>query len=244
MREAVASGEARHGTVAITDLQTAGRGRLDRRWVAPSGSALLMSVLVDADVCGLEVAKWPMVSFCMAYAVQASANSVIGRPNAVTLKWPNDVIVLNDSATSHGPNGVTYRKMGGILVEASNGMLIVGCGVNLFRPPNVDPTLGVDAKPIWLNELTNGQISRDAFAAEVLSSFAQMLETLGRSATELVAMYRSVLATIGWEVRIESSGSAWSGVAVDIDERGHLVVSNDKGLHHVEVSEVSHVRPV
>jgi len=238
LREAAATGQAAHGTVAIADRQTAGRGRLDRAWIAPPGSALLMSVLVDPAAMSLPVDRWPMVSFCMAFAVQEVANGFPDLQTTVSLKWPNDVIVVGD-----GHPGA-YRKLAGVLVEVSGSRLVVGVGVNLQRPANVDPSLGVSASPVWLSELTKLPVEREAFASAVLASFANGLDLLASSPDLLLDSYRTVLSTIGWLVGIESHGKTWTGEAVGLDAGGRLVVVNDEGTHHVDASEVVHVRPV
>ena len=254
LRDAAGSGEARHGTVVIADLQTAGRGRLDRTWVAPPKSALLMSVLVDVPAIGLAMDRWPMVSFCMALAVEHCSNVLIGSSHGssagfsagsfdgahrVVLKWPNDVIASDELES--GSFG--YRKLAGILVEASSGRLIVGVGVNLIRPPEVDPTLGVSARPIWLSELTNTGIDRHVFANAVIERFFQNVDTLNESPDLLLQAYRAVLASIGWIVRIQSHGREWTAKAVDVDELGRLVVVDERGTHHLDVSEIVHIRP-
>jgi translation initiation factor 1 len=237
LREASASGEARHGTVAIADEQVAGRGRLDRKWIAPPKSALLMSVLVDANDSGLAQELWPMVSFCMAHAVQKVTNTFPGLVQPVTLKWPNDVIVLT------GNESGSYQKLAGILVEVVGGRLVVGVGVNLVKPDNVDRIFGVSASPIWLNELTRLLVNRDDFANSVLDAFAESLSVLSTGPDKLLDEYRAVLSTLGWMVRVESHGKTWTGRAIDIDSRGRLVVVDDHGTHHVDASEVVHVRP-
>ncbi len=243
MRDEAARGSVRHGAIAIADLQTAGRGRLDRKWVAPPKSALLMSILVDAAVVALPTERWPLVSLCMAVAVEEAANESIGvrrdEPRPVVLKWPNDVIVV-DPATS---NPLGYRKLAGILVEASAGRLVVGVGVNLKRPDELDPELPPTARPIWLSELTNRVIDRDTFAEAVVARFMARVEMLTHDSLDVLAAYRPVLATIGWTVSIESQGRAWTARAVDVDEQGRLVVVNDDGVHHLDVSEIVHVRP-
>ena len=197
-----------------------------------------MSVLIDPAVVSLPVDRWPMVSFCMAFAVQEVANGFPDLRTPVSLKWPNDVIVIGDG------HPVAYRKLSGVLVEVSGGRLVVGVGVNLQRPAHIDPSLGVAASPVWLCELTNFPVERGAFAAAVLASFATGLDLLASSPGLLLDRYRTVLSTIGWLVGIESHGKTWTGEAVGLDAGGRLVVVNDEGNHHVDASEVLHVRPV
>ncbi len=238
LREASASGEAGHGTVAIADVQTVGRGRLDRKWIAPPKSALLMSVLIDAKEANLAFDRWPMVSFCMAYAVQDVANTFAHMAIPVTLKWPNDVIVAtNDDSGS-------YRKLAGILVETAGSRLVVGVGVNLSRPEQVDAIFGTSASPVWLDELVDSVVDHQEFAESVLDSFSKCAVELSGPVDHLLDNYRSVLSTLGMLVKVERRGNVLVGKAVDVDECGRLVVVNDDGTHLVDASEVGHVRPL
>jgi len=91
------------GSIVVADHQTAGRGRLDRRWEAPPGSALLASFVLEPH---------PLLSL----AAGVGAAEACG-PD-VRLKWPNDLMLRG-------------RKLGGILVEVSRGKAVVGIGINL-----------------------------------------------------------------------------------------------------------------
>ena len=76
--------DAADGTVRVTDHQTAGRGRLGRRWDAPPGANLLVSVLVRPD---WSPERHPLVTPSLAVAVV----DVLARSGVVTaVKWPND----------------------------------------------------------------------------------------------------------------------------------------------------------
>jgi BirA family biotin operon repressor/biotin-[acetyl-CoA-carboxylase] ligase len=102
---ALAMEGAPHGTLVTAGVQTAGRGRQGRTWIAPPGTALLLSLVlrqIDALLplrCGLAVAD-------------------LAGPDA-RVKWPNDVLVDG-------------RKVAGILVEGrpQEGWTVVGIGVN------------------------------------------------------------------------------------------------------------------
>ena len=112
------------------DHQTAGRGRLDRAWVAPPDGSLLLSVLVRPDV---EPASVPLLTVAMALAVVEAARS---RHVAARLKWPNDVVVDGDPP----------RKLAGILAESmvdagGSTAAVVGVGVNVNWPTPLPPEL-------------------------------------------------------------------------------------------------------
>jgi len=102
----LATAGAPHGTVVTAGGQTAGRGRQGRAWVAPAGTALLVSVLLR---------DWPdLLPLRAGLAVADLAGPDAG------VKWPNDVVVDG-------------RKVAGILVEArpQEGWTVVGMGVNV-----------------------------------------------------------------------------------------------------------------
>lgn len=111
----LAAGGARHGTVVTAAQQSAGRGRQGRRWSAPPGQALLVSVVLR---------EWgPLLPLAVAVAVAETAG-----PSAV-VKWPNDVLLDGG-------------KLAGILVEArpQDGWAVVGIGVNVAVDVDALPT--------------------------------------------------------------------------------------------------------
>ncbi|MEA2655620.1 MAG: BirA family transcriptional regulator, partial [Chloroflexota bacterium] len=95
------------GSVVIADHQTAGRGRLEHRWEAPPGTALLVSFVLEPN---------PLLSLA---AGVASAEACA---QGVRLKWPNDLLLGG-------------RKVGGILVEATPQKAVCGIGINLTAAP-------------------------------------------------------------------------------------------------------------
>lgn len=99
----------------MADFQTAGRGRLGRRWEAQPGDALLMSVLLRP--AGLAPERRHLVVAAVAVAAcEALA------PLEVSIKWPNDLLLDG-------------RKLAGVLAEADGDAVVVGIGVNLRRAP-------------------------------------------------------------------------------------------------------------
>jgi BirA family biotin operon repressor/biotin-[acetyl-CoA-carboxylase] ligase len=101
------------GATAATDLQTQGRGRLGRTWEAPSGRALLFSVLLHPRP---PMALWPELSLVAGDAVAAALREQTGV--AAELSHPNDVLIEG-------------RKVAGILPEATVGRVVLGIGVNV-----------------------------------------------------------------------------------------------------------------
>ena len=107
---ALASAGAPHGTLVTAAEQTAGRGRHGRRWVAPAGSALLMSLVLRSPP--------PLLPLAAAVAVCEVAGA------DARVKWPNDVVLLT-------PSGLA--KLAGILIEGrpQEGWAVLGIGLNV-----------------------------------------------------------------------------------------------------------------
>ncbi len=105
---------APEGVVAVADEQTAGRGRLGRTWVAPAGSALLVSVLLRPE---LPLEATHLVTLAAGLAALDAIDVLASVPAG--LKWPNDVVIDD-------------RKIAGILAEADGaGAVVVGMGCNV-----------------------------------------------------------------------------------------------------------------
>lgn len=104
---------APEGAVVVADEQTEGRGRLGRRWEAPAGTSLLLSLVLYPDVAA---ERLPELSVVAGRAVAAAVAATTGL--AAEVKLPNDVLVRG-------------RKTAGILAEASEGRVVLGIGVNV-----------------------------------------------------------------------------------------------------------------
>ena len=100
------------GAVAATDHQTGGRGRLGRRWDAPPGSSLLVSVLLRPP----PERHAPELSLVAALATAEAVEEATGL--TAQIKWPNDVMV-------------NRRKVAGILSELSDGTVVLWIGINV-----------------------------------------------------------------------------------------------------------------
>ena len=113
----------RHGDVFTADYQTAGRGRLDHKWLSPPGTNLMMSVVLSVEGLAPEqVATLPLVAGLA--VAKAISQLMVGDQDLrhetqdVKVKWPNDVLVAG-------------KKVAGILCERNGDNVIVGIGVNV-----------------------------------------------------------------------------------------------------------------
>ena len=101
------------GATVAADEQTEGRGRLGRRWEAPPGRAILVSVLLRPDP---PMPLWPELSLVAGEAVAAALRAETGVE--ASLRHPNDVVIAG-------------RKLVGVLPEARSGRVVLGIGVNV-----------------------------------------------------------------------------------------------------------------
>ena len=234
----MAASGAPDGVVLVADHQTAGRGRLDRSWVAPPGASLLLSVLVRPH---LEPASVPLLTVAMALAVVDSARS---QGVAARLKWPNDVVVDGDPP----------RKLAGILAESTvdgqgSAAVVVGVGINVNWPTPLPPELEPLASTATAFNLEAGvTVDREDALVVLLRAFedrCSLLESAdpaGRSL--LIEAARQSSATLGRRVRADLGPRSVEGVAADLDELGDLIVVDDHGHRHViTAGDVVHLRP-
>ncbi len=221
------------GSVLVTDHQTAGRGRLDRRWDAPPGANLLFSVLLrptwDPD-------RHPLVTAALAVAT-VEALGTHGVQAAV--KWPNDVLLVGGTAPG---------KVAGILAELVGGgpasgpvAIVVGMGVNVGWPAVSD------AAPPGATSLAAAGHTIDR--ADLLQSILTRLEarlTDLEAVDGLERLRRAHLersATVGVEVRVDMPDGPVTGTAVGLGLDGSLLVDPGDGPVTLHAGDVVHLHP-
>jgi len=219
-----AAAGAAEGAVLAAQVQTAGRGRLGRRWLSPPGAALTFSVLLRP--AGVPVSRRGWISLLFGVAAVSAMRRVAG-VNAV-LKWPNDVVVGE-------------RKLAGILAEQAGGAIVAGIGINFAAVP--PGPAGAAATSVEAEGTV--PVSRDKLLVAVLEE----LEVAYRhwladpDGHGLRSQYVGMCATIGRAVRVElPGGRGLTGTATDVDGDGRLVVRADGALTAISAGDVIHVR--
>lgn len=225
---AAARAGAPEGLVVAADHQTAGRGRLDRRWEAPPGANLLVSILLRprADQAG---AFWYVT--CVALSAADAIAELTGTTPAC--KWPNDLVVGD-------------RKLAGLLAEAAAGPpalagLVVGLGVNVCWPHHPEELPGATSLALE----GAGRVDRGVLLGATLTHLEWWLRTLGApgGAAPVAAAYRQRCATLGRAVVVELPRGRLEGTAVDVAADGSLLVDGGGRRTAVAVGDVVHVRP-
>jgi len=223
---------AREGTVVLTDSQTAGKGRLGRRWVDVSGCNVLSSTVLRPMFPPYLLVM--LASLAVVDAISETCDVV------ATIKWPNDVLVGN-------------RKVAGILIETShdhNGQLIaiMGIGVNVNGYPlqtSADeaekPRDAPGAQATTLEAESGHTVSREALIAHLLQHIEGGYLALQQEAQETVAtaqgsisrlvreQWRNRLSTLGRPIQVRQGDMLISGVAEDVNDDGELLLRAHSG---------------
>jgi BirA family transcriptional regulator, biotin operon repressor / biotin---[acetyl-CoA-carboxylase] ligase len=215
---ALAAGGAGPFTIVVAEEQTRGRGRRGAPWHSAPGSGLWMSAVLAHD------GATPWLPLVVGLAVAEAIESATGAVG-VGIKWPNDLIV-----------GV--RKVGGILCEATAGVVVAGVGINLRAPREGFPeSLSQIATALDMEGATS--LSPSRLAGMIVDG---LKVRTGAGAPDLdrftleALRARDVLA--GRSVHSEEMGP---GTARGIDSEGALVLERPDGSR-VPVSSGS-VRP-
>jgi BirA family biotin operon repressor/biotin-[acetyl-CoA-carboxylase] ligase len=230
---------AAEGAVLVAEEQTAGRGRLDRRWTAPARSGLFFSVLLrpgePRDGAGpVPVHRWGWLPLLAGVAVATALSRTAGVDTA--LKWPNDLLLTVDGEE---------RKAGGILAERSGAdAVIVGIGVNVTLRAEELPVPTASSLALAGAPGTD----RDPLLRAVLRSLAEWYVAWreaggGPAESRLQQTYAAGCATLGRQVRAElPGGGELAGTAVAVDGDGRLVIAGPTGEQAVGSADVIHLR--
>ena len=213
------------GTVVMTGLQTAGRGRRGRTFVSPPGGLYFSVILRPHAKPEVLLHLTAMVAVAAARAVQAASGIY---PD---IKWTNDLVIGK-------------KKLCGILtelgIEAESREVdytVVGIGINcdaVTLPPEVA------AMSTSLEAETGHKIDRNRLAAALISSLSEMEQALFTGKTDWLREFAAHCITIGQDVKLVRGDEVQLAHADGIDEEAGLLVTYQDGSHGVVSSgEVS-----
>ncbi|MEU7634967.1 MULTISPECIES: biotin--[acetyl-CoA-carboxylase] ligase [unclassified Streptomyces] len=232
LAERAAAGDLREGAVLVAEEQSAGRGRLDRRWSAPPRSGLFLSVYLTPTV---PPARWGWLPLLTGVATATAIARFAGVDTA--LKWPNDLLVTVDG---------DERKTGGILAERAGDGVVVGIGLNVSLTADELPVATAGSLALAGAHHTD----RDPLLRAVLRSledwYGAWQTTQGDPALcRLQEAYAAGCATLGRNVRADLPGDrSIEGEAVALDADGRLVLATPDGTRQaVDAGDIVHLRP-
>jgi BirA family biotin operon repressor/biotin-[acetyl-CoA-carboxylase] ligase len=201
---------AKEGMVIVAEEQTAGRGRIKRRWLSPRGGIALSIIL------------YPPLDYLSSLIMVASL-AVAGSIERVTglkaqIKWPNDVLV----------NG---KKVCGILVESDVrgnkvDYAVIGIGINANLKLSEFPQIAPMATSL------SQELGRDVSRREIVRSLLAEAERLYMALSEgdlVFKQWRERLVTLGQEVQVSSAEATYKGIAESVARDGSLLLRQPDG---------------
>jgi len=219
-----------HADVLLAERQTGGRGRRGRSWQSPLAAHLYLSLQR-----GFEGGLARLGGLSLVAGVAAvEALHALGI-EAVRLKWPNDLVVIDADG---------LRKLGGILVEGGGEhggpvRAVLGIGVNVRMP---EAQAAAIDQP-WTDLATccaDAPPTRDALAAALIGAWLQALDVFDREGlAPFRARYARIDALDGAAVDIHTGNGTLRGIAAGIEDDGALRVHVDGALRVFHAGEVS-----
>jgi BirA family biotin operon repressor/biotin-[acetyl-CoA-carboxylase] ligase len=202
---------APEGTVVIAESQSAGRGRLGRRWTSPAGKGLLFSVILRPDV---PMADAHLLTLVAAAAACEGIETQTKIP--VQIKWPNDLFVNN-------------KKVGGILMEVAGEQdeidwVVVGIGINVNTEFTELP-VALRRTAVSLKMAGGAPIDRSELLANVLLALEKNYgEALKGGFDRPLRKFRERDYLLHRSISVQTREGAVVGEATGIDDRGALLV--------------------
>jgi len=213
-RELGANG-APEGTVVMAEVQTAGRGRMERRWLSPGYVNLLFSLLLRPPMKAEQVFGLTML---LALASIDGVKEVSGL--ASRIKWPNDLYVGR-------------KKLGGILTELSvrgNDVeyVVLGLGLNVNWNPADEESLPYSVTSILAE--TGKMVSRERLLVRMLKRFESYYrQLLTGEIDEFYERWNERSILLGKRVEFETVDGTICGKASRVDRSGALIILDDDG---------------
>ncbi len=198
------------GSVFISSMQTKGRGRQGRYWESKKNEGIFMSILLKPDISPDKLSAITLLA-------SLSICSVLEKYlNDTKIKWPNDIIINN-------------RKISGILSEVvfdnDKANVIIGIGVNVNNKAFVDD-LAFKATSLFIE--TKNEFKIENIIAEILNKFEREYERfLNDGISPFIEEYKKKCITINKNVRIIHPSGDFDAIAIDVTDKGELVVKKD-----------------
>ena len=216
--------------IFISEEQTAGRGRLGRKFVSPSKTGLYISLCLFPTVALEDLS---LITCATAVACIETIEQLTGK--SLDIKWVNDLFYRE-------------KKVGGILTEVISDFesqqvqaLIVGIGINLIDSPQSFPEeLHSIVGSVFSSkeEYNESSFNRNHFIAQFLEKWTFYYQNLSKR--DFIESYKEHSNVIRKSIKVIEGNHVYDAVAKDIDENGHLIIEKeDKSLHALSYGEVS-----
>lgn len=206
---------AEDGTVIVAEIQTCGRGRLNRKWISPNGG-LWFSIILRPSAKPSDASK---LVFVAGLAVAKTLRELYDLD--ISTKWPNDVLT----------NG---RKICGILAEMNSSRketnyVVLGVGVNANFRAKILP------EKLWENATSlRTELGRDVNLEQLFRTLLEKLESthdilFHQGFTRVLADWKTFARFLGGQIQLTDANEKWVGLALDVDVDGSLILALGDG---------------
>ena len=210
------AGEAKNGDVIIANYQSAGRGRLDRTFIAPASTALLFSIYLQPQ---RERDDWGFLPLLAGFSIADTLRKINAN---VSIKWPNDLLI-------------DEMKIGGIISTAAGSGVVIGIGMNVSTTASELPVETATSLKI----AGVSKLDRNLLLPLLLNAFETDF-TAWDQGESFLERYSQLSATRGREVTIIGPAeSAMRSRVQSFDEQGRLHLEDGQ---IVTVGDVIHLR--
>lgn len=207
--------------------QTASRGRRGRAWVFPKGNFAATLVLHPREPLNVAVLR----SFVASLALFDAIVAVTGRPDGLSLKWPNDVLL----------NG---GKVSGMLLEsagtgAAPSHLMIGIGVNLVQAPEPSQVEARALRPVSVLSETGIRVDPETFLDALAIEYARLEQQFTDFGFDPIRRgWLARAARLGEVITARTGTSETSGTFETVDAAGNLVLNTAKGRVAIPAADV------
>jgi BirA family biotin operon repressor/biotin-[acetyl-CoA-carboxylase] ligase len=217
-----------NGAIMLAETQTAARGRAGRSWVSPPDVNLYFTLILRTDGHDMRILSY-VTPLAIAEAIEETAASH-GAALKVDLKWPNDA-------------QIDGRKVAGVLIETAEGqegepVALAGVGINVNMDPEAYPEIAGIATSV--KQAMGRELPREVLLASFCDHVERLYEEAASGSRAPFEAWKQRLITLGREVVATGGGQALSGIAVDVNNDGSLVIETADGARHtVEAGDVT-----
>ncbi len=217
---------AKEGTIVVTEEQTEGRGRLDRKWVSAKYKGIWMSLILRPNI---PLISAPQLTLLAAVGVAQAIQEVTGlEPD---IKWPNDIMISG-------------KKVVGILTELQAeadriNSVIIGIGINVNQSKEQFPE-DIQDKAASLSIMKGEKINRADLLQTVLLKIENLYNTyLENGFSVIKLLWESYAISIGKHIVARTLHNAIEGCAIGITSEGVLMLEDEHGtIHYIHSADI------
>jgi len=207
LAESVHAETAHDGDVLVANYQRAGRGRLDREFIAAPSSALLFSLYKKVT---RPRSEWNFIALLTALSI-TDALAEFDSHVQLNVKWPNDILI-------------NEKKIAGLLCQAVDNGVIVGVGLNVSMHQEELPV--ASATSLLLENFS--ELDRSEILKRILQNFEKNFQIWQKQGSApFISSYQEMCSSLNRDIQIISpTGESTAAIATGISALGELILSN------------------